>query len=100
MKKKELSYIDSVHRDGTIWNLSVMALILAMGASGMLEFFTMSRFRVLLTADQHTYVVSLASMTSPVPLSSKRSTIGCSLTTADSATATQRTQTVISTAPK
>jgi len=29
MKKKELSYIDSVHRDGTIWNLSVMALLLA-----------------------------------------------------------------------
>ena len=29
MKKKELSYIDSVHRDGTIWNLSVMCLLLA-----------------------------------------------------------------------
>ena len=29
MKKKELSYIDSVHRDGTIWNLSVMVLLLA-----------------------------------------------------------------------
>jgi len=29
MKKKNLSYIDSVHRDGTIWNLSVMALLLA-----------------------------------------------------------------------
>jgi hypothetical protein len=27
--KKNLSYIDSVHRDGTIWNLSVMALLLA-----------------------------------------------------------------------
>ena len=45
-------------------NLSVMALIIAMGVSGTLEFFTMSRFRVLLTADQHTYVVSLASMAS------------------------------------
>ncbi len=45
-------------------NLSVMLLILAMGVSGTLEFFTMSRFRVLLTADQHTYVVSLASMAS------------------------------------
>lgn len=45
-------------------SLSVMALILAMGVSGTLEFFTMSRFRVLLTADQHTYVVSLASMAS------------------------------------
>jgi len=29
VKKKELSYIDSVHRDGTIWNLSVMVLLLA-----------------------------------------------------------------------
>ena len=27
--KKEMRYIDSVHRDGTIWNLSVMALLLA-----------------------------------------------------------------------
>ena len=27
--KKEMSYMDSVHRDGTIWNLSVMALLLA-----------------------------------------------------------------------
>ena len=26
---KKLSYIDSVHRDGAIWNLSVMALLLA-----------------------------------------------------------------------
>ena len=29
MKKKELSYIESVHRDGRIWNLSVMLLLLA-----------------------------------------------------------------------
>ena len=29
MKKKELTYIDSVHRDGTVWNLAVMALLLA-----------------------------------------------------------------------
>lgn len=27
--KKNLSYMDSVHRDGMIWNLSVMALLLA-----------------------------------------------------------------------
>ena len=27
--KKNLSYMDSVHRDGRIWNLSVMALLLA-----------------------------------------------------------------------
>ena len=29
MKKKALSYMDSVHRDGRIWNLSVMVLLLA-----------------------------------------------------------------------
>ena len=29
MKKKELSYIESVHRDGRIWNLSVMVLLLS-----------------------------------------------------------------------
>lgn len=45
-------------------HLSVMALILALGVSGALEFFTMARFRVLLTADQRTYVVSLTSMAS------------------------------------
>ncbi|MBR5020950.1 MAG: hypothetical protein IKY17_04910 [Oscillospiraceae bacterium] len=27
--KKNMSYIDSVHRDGTIWNLGVMALLIA-----------------------------------------------------------------------
>lgn len=44
--------------------LSVMILIMAMGISGALEFFTLSRYRVLLTADQRTYVVSLTSMAS------------------------------------
>ena len=29
MKKKNLTYIESVHRDGTIWNLSVMVLLLS-----------------------------------------------------------------------
>jgi len=27
--KKNLSYIDSVHRDGTVWNLAMMALLIA-----------------------------------------------------------------------
>ena len=44
--------------------LSVMLLVLAMGVSGVLEFFSLSRYRVLLTADQRTYVVSLTSMCS------------------------------------
>ena len=26
--KKELSYIDSVHRDGRIWNLSMVGILL------------------------------------------------------------------------
>ena len=29
MKKKNLSYIDSVHRDGAIWNIGVMILLIA-----------------------------------------------------------------------
>ncbi|MDD3336415.1 MAG: hypothetical protein PHI98_13015 [Eubacteriales bacterium] len=44
--------------------LSEMLLILSMGIAGALEFFTLSRYRVLLTADQKTYVVSLTSMSS------------------------------------
>ena len=44
--------------------LSVGLLVAIMGLSGTLEFFTLSRYRVLLTADQKTYVVSLASMAS------------------------------------
>ncbi len=28
MKNKKLSYMDSVHRDGTIWNLSVMVILM------------------------------------------------------------------------
>ncbi len=46
--------------------LSVGILVAVMGLSGTLEFFTLSRYRVLLTADQKTYVVSLASMASLV----------------------------------
>lgn len=49
---------------GEMSYLSVMLLICAMGVSGALEFFTLSRYRVLLTADQKTSVVSLASMAS------------------------------------
>ena len=28
MKKKNLSYMDSVHRDGAIWNFSMLAVML------------------------------------------------------------------------
>ena len=32
--KKKLSYIDSVHRDGRIWNISVMILLMAFPCPG------------------------------------------------------------------
>ncbi len=37
-------------------------LVLVLGASGFLEFFTLAKYRVLLTADQKTYVISIASI--------------------------------------
>ena len=39
--KKNMTYIDSVHRDGTIWNLSVMVLLLAFPIAVCLLFDTM-----------------------------------------------------------
>lgn len=41
---------------------SVGVLVLILGANGALEFLTLAKYRVLLTADQKTYVVSIASM--------------------------------------
>lgn len=41
---------------------SVGALVLILGVSGALEFFTMAKYRALLTADQKLYVLSLASI--------------------------------------
>ena len=41
-------------------NISLLRLIL--GVNGALEFFTLSKYRVLLSADQKTYVISLASI--------------------------------------
>ena len=43
---------------------SVFLLICAMGISGALEFFTLARYRVLLTADQRTFMISFVSMIS------------------------------------
>ena len=37
-------------------------LVIVLGANGVLEFFSMAKYRVLLTADQKTYVLSLASI--------------------------------------
>ena len=46
--KKELSYLDSVHRDGTIWNLSVMVLLLAFPVAVCLIFQVMPQWNNLL----------------------------------------------------
>ena len=46
--KKNLSYIDSVHRDGRIWNLSVMVLLLAFPVAVCLIFNTMPDWNSLL----------------------------------------------------
>ena len=32
--KKQMSYIDSVHRDGRLWNIAMMILLSKYGASG------------------------------------------------------------------
>lgn len=43
--------------------IEVGLLVLILGVSGALEFFTMAKYRALLTADQKMYVLSLASIT-------------------------------------
>lgn len=43
-------------------SISVGILVLILGVNGALEFFTLSKYRVLLSADQRTYVISLASI--------------------------------------
>ena len=37
-------------------------LVIVLGSNGFLEFFSLSKYRVLLTADQKTYVISIASI--------------------------------------
>lgn len=46
--KKEMSYLDSVHRDGRIWNLSVMVLLLAFPVAVCLIFGVMPEWNSLL----------------------------------------------------
>lgn len=46
--KKQLSYIDSVHRDGRIWNISVMILLLAFPVAAILIFGAAPDWRALL----------------------------------------------------
>ena len=42
--------------------IEVFLLVLILGVSGALEFFTLAKYRALLTADQKTYIISLASV--------------------------------------
>jgi uncharacterized protein YjeT (DUF2065 family) len=51
-------------KTNTLTPLSVSILVLTLGVSGALEFFTLAKYRALLTADQKTYVISLASISS------------------------------------
>jgi len=46
--------------------IEICILVIVIGCSGALEFFTMSKYRVLLTADQKVYVISIASICSIV----------------------------------
>ena len=47
--KKNLSYIDSVHHDGRIWNLTVMALLLAFPITVAVLFGAMPDWKALIT---------------------------------------------------
>lgn len=47
--KKNLSYIDSVHRDGTIWNLGVMVLLFAFPVAVTILFGVMPDWSALIT---------------------------------------------------
>ena len=42
--------------------LNVGFLVLILGSNGVLEFFTLAKYRVVLTADQRSYVISIASL--------------------------------------
>ena len=46
--KKEITYLDSVHRDGRIWNLSVMVLLLAFPAAVCVIFNVLPQWNSLL----------------------------------------------------
>ncbi len=46
--KKEMNYLDSIHRDGTIWNLTVMVLLLAFPVAVCIIFNTLPDWNSLL----------------------------------------------------
>lgn len=46
----------------SVSSLGVFVLVLALGATGFLDFFTLAKYRVLLTATQHNWVIQLATI--------------------------------------
>ena len=60
-----IGYMLLSHVDG-LSHMDMFFLVMAMGISGSLEFFTMARYRVLLTADQRTYVLCFATIVGSV----------------------------------
>jgi O-antigen/teichoic acid export membrane protein len=49
-------------KTGVLSTFEVGLLVLVLGANGVIEFFTLSKYRVLLTASQKTYIISLSSI--------------------------------------
>ena len=49
-------------KTGALSTFEIGLLVLVLGANGVIEFFTLSKYRVLLTAAQKTYVISLSSI--------------------------------------
>ena len=49
-------------KTGLLSSFEVRLLVLVLGANGVIEFFTLSKYRVLLTASQKTYIISLSSI--------------------------------------
>ena len=49
-------------KTGLLSSFEVGLLVLVLGANGVIEFFTLSKYRVLFTASQKTYIISLSSI--------------------------------------
>jgi len=49
-------------KSDAVTSLNIGLIVLILGVNGALEFFTLAKYRVLLSADQRTYVLSLASI--------------------------------------
>lgn len=56
------AFVYSLIINSSLSNIDVFLLVFVMGFSGTLEFLTLSKYRVLLTADQKVYMISIASI--------------------------------------